>query len=73
MTPAEAGFLRSIEFVTMVVLGGMASTFGSVIGAAILTVLPQLLVTFSDYKHMVLNVDKDRLEAGRSAGEPPAR
>jgi branched-chain amino acid transport system permease protein len=54
VTPAEAGFLRSIEFVTMVVLGGMASTFGSVIGAAILTVLPQLLVTFSDYKHMVL-------------------
>lgn len=54
ITPAEAGFLRSIEFVTMVVLGGMASTFGSVIGAAILTVLPQLLVAFADYKHMVL-------------------
>lgn len=54
ITPAEAGFLRSIEFVTMVVLGGMASTFGSVIGATILTVLPQLLVAFADYKHMVL-------------------
>ncbi len=43
MTPAEAGFLRSIEFVTMVVLGGMASTFGAVVGAAMLTVLPQVL------------------------------
>ena len=53
LTPAEAGFLRSIEFVTMVVLGGMASTFGAVIGAAILTVLPQLITAFADYKHIV--------------------
>ncbi|MBI3453412.1 MAG: branched-chain amino acid ABC transporter permease [Rhodospirillales bacterium] len=52
LTPVEAGFLRSIEFVTMVVLGGMASTFGGVVGAAILTVLPQLLAGFHDYKHL---------------------
>lgn len=54
VTPIEAGFLRSIEFVTMVVLGGMASTFGAVAGAAILTALPQLLTVFQDYKHLVL-------------------
>lgn len=53
LTPVEAGFLRSIEFVTMVVLGGMASTFGAVVGAAILTVLPQALAGFHDYKHLV--------------------
>ncbi|MGQ0663709.1 MAG: branched-chain amino acid ABC transporter permease [Pseudomonadota bacterium] len=52
VTPAEAGFLRSIEFVTMVVLGGMASTFGAVVGAAILTVLPQALAAFHDFKHL---------------------
>ncbi len=52
ITPAEAGFLRSIEFVTMVVLGGMASTYGAVVGAAILTVLPQLLTRFHDYEHL---------------------
>lgn len=56
VTPVEAGFLRSIEFVTMVVLGGMASTFGSVVGAAILTVLPQVLAAAHDYKHMALGV-----------------
>ncbi len=54
LTPIEAGFLRSIEFVTMVVLGGMASTFGAVVGAAILTVLPQALAGFHDYKHLAL-------------------
>ena len=53
VTPQEAGFLRSIEFVTMVVLGGMASTFGAVVGAIILTVLPQAVATFQDFKHIV--------------------
>lgn len=43
VTPGIAGFLHSIELVTMVVLGGMASVFGSVIGAVVLTLLPQLL------------------------------
>lgn len=54
VTPQEANFIRSIEFVTMVVLGGMASTVGSVVGAVILTVLPQALADFHDYKHIVL-------------------
>jgi len=53
ITPSEAGFLRSVEFVTMVVLGGMASTFGAVVGAAILTALPQALAAFHDYEHLV--------------------
>jgi branched-chain amino acid transport system permease protein len=54
VTPQEANFIRSIEFVTMVVLGGMASTVGSIVGAVILTVLPQALADFHDYKHIVL-------------------
>ncbi len=43
VTPGVAGFLHSIELVTMVVLGGMASVFGSMVGAVVLTLLPQLL------------------------------
>jgi branched-chain amino acid transport system permease protein len=54
ITPDIASFFRSIELVTMVVLGGMASTFGAVIGAVILTLLPQLLAAFEDYEAMVL-------------------
>ncbi len=54
LTPDEAGFLRSIQFVTMVVLGGMASTFGAIVGAALLTALPQFLTVFHDYEHVLL-------------------
>ena len=51
-----AGFLRSIEFVTMAVLGGLGSILGSVVGAALLTVLPQLLTVFHDYEHIALGL-----------------
>lgn len=54
VTPATAGFLRSIEFVTMAVLGGLGSIFGSIVGAALLTVLPQMLTVFHDYEHIAL-------------------
>ncbi len=50
LTPGEAGFVHSIELVTMVVLGGLASIFGAVVGAAILTALPQLLTFLHDYE-----------------------
>ena len=53
VTPAKASFLHSIELVTMVVFGGMASTFGAVVGAAVLTVLPQVLTTLKDYEMVV--------------------
>lgn len=52
ITPAEASFAHSIELVTMVVLGGLASIYGAVIGAAILTVLPQVLTAFQDYEEL---------------------
>jgi branched-chain amino acid transport system permease protein len=54
VTPDEAGFLHSIELVTMVALGGMASVFGGIVGAAILTTLPQILTVFHDYESLVL-------------------
>ena len=53
ITPAKATFLHSIELVTMVVFGGMASTFGAVVGAAVLTTLPQVLTLLKDYEMMV--------------------
>ncbi|WP_211100197.1 branched-chain amino acid ABC transporter permease [Azospirillum halopraeferens] len=54
ITPSAGDFFKSIELVTMVVFGGMASTLGAVVGAVILTVLPQFLTAFQDYQHMVL-------------------
>lgn len=53
ITPAKASFLHSIELVTMVVFGGMASAFGAVVGAAVLTVLPQVLTPLRDYEMVV--------------------
>jgi branched-chain amino acid transport system permease protein len=53
VTPSKVTFLHSIELVTMVVFGGMASTFGAVVGAAVLTTLPQLLAVFKDYEMVV--------------------
>jgi branched-chain amino acid transport system permease protein len=56
VTPATAGFLRSIEFVSMAVLGGLGSILGSIVGAAVLVVLPQLLTVFHDYEHIALGL-----------------
>ena len=50
ITPQLASFFHSIELVTMVVVGGMASTWGGVLGAVLLTVLPQLLARFEGFE-----------------------
>jgi branched-chain amino acid transport system permease protein len=53
VTPEIANFFHSIELVTMVVVGGMASVFGSVLGAVLLTALPQALATFEGWEIVV--------------------
>ncbi|WP_310610618.1 branched-chain amino acid ABC transporter permease [Limnohabitans sp.] len=50
VTPNFADFFHSIELVTMVVVGGMASVFGSIVGAVLLTALPQALATFEGWE-----------------------
>jgi branched-chain amino acid transport system permease protein len=54
ITPDIGSFFRSVELVTMVVLGGMASTHGAVVGAVMLTILPQALAHFEDYEALAL-------------------
>jgi branched-chain amino acid transport system permease protein len=56
VTPDTAGFLRSIEFVVMAVLGGLGSILGSIVGAALLVVLPQALTVFHEYEEIVLGL-----------------
>jgi branched-chain amino acid transport system permease protein len=53
ITPAQSSFMHSVELVIMVVFGGMASIFGAVVGAAVLTLLPQLLTVLKDYEMVV--------------------
>lgn len=56
ITPDAAGFLRSIELVAMVVLGGMGSIIGSLVGAIVLVVLPQALTVFHEYEQALLGL-----------------
>jgi branched-chain amino acid transport system permease protein len=56
VTPEVAGFLRSIELVAMVVLGGMGSIVGSLVGAIVLVVLPQVLTVFHEYEQALLGL-----------------
>jgi branched-chain amino acid transport system permease protein len=56
ITPDIAGFLTSVEFVAMVVIGGATTPFGAVVGAALLTLLPQVLATFHDYQDIAVGL-----------------
>jgi branched-chain amino acid transport system permease protein len=56
ITPDVAGYMHSIEMVTMAVLGGAGSVLGAIFGAALLTLLPQVLTVFHDYEHVALGL-----------------
>lgn len=53
VTPNFADFFHSIELMTMVVVGGMASVYGSIVGAVLLTALPQALATFEGWETVI--------------------
>jgi len=53
IAPASFGFNFSVELVTMVIIGGLASIYGSLLGAALLTVLPEILRAFQDFDIVV--------------------
>ncbi len=53
IAPSSFGFMFSIKLVTMVVLGGMASIWGSLLGAGALTVLPEVLTVFHDFEVVI--------------------
>ena len=49
-------FNTSILVLVFVVLGGLGNLWGSVIAAAALTLLPELLRSFSDYRMLLYSV-----------------
>ncbi|WP_321336245.1 branched-chain amino acid ABC transporter permease [Breoghania sp.] len=54
ITPDTAGFMHSVEMVTMAVLGGAGTVYGAIVGSMILTALPQVLTVVAEYEHLVL-------------------
>ncbi|MBQ8929913.1 MAG: branched-chain amino acid ABC transporter permease [Oscillospiraceae bacterium] len=53
IVPKKFDFNTSILVLVFVVLGGMGNIRGSLIAAAVLTVLPELLRKFSDYRMLI--------------------
>lgn len=54
--PSKFNFNYSVEILIMVVLGGMGSITGSVISATVLTILPEALRSFADYRMLLYSV-----------------
>lgn len=48
--PQDFAFMQSIELLNMVILGGMGSIPGTVLGAVILTIAPELLRIVAEYR-----------------------
>ncbi|GLZ85346.1 branched-chain amino acid ABC transporter permease [Metapseudomonas resinovorans] len=56
VNPSSFTFFESALILAIVVLGGMGSTVGVVIAAFVLTVAPELLRTFADYRVLLFGV-----------------
>lgn len=53
ISPESFGFLESVRVLSMVVLGGMGSLPGAILGAFLLTVLPELLRGLANYRMLL--------------------
>ncbi len=53
INPSDFGFLKSIDILSMIVLGGLGSIPGSVIGAAVLSAAPEFLRFMATYRMLV--------------------
>jgi branched-chain amino acid transport system permease protein len=56
LKPADFDYNKSIEILVIVVLGGMGSIRGSIIAAAILTFLPEVLRAADDFRMLLYAV-----------------
>jgi branched-chain amino acid transport system permease protein len=56
LSPTGFDFMKSIDIVVMVILGGMGRTAGVILAAIVLTVLPEMLRTFADYRMIVYSL-----------------
>jgi branched-chain amino acid transport system permease protein len=56
ISPSGFDFIKSIEIVVMVILGGMGRTAGVILAAIILTILPELLRGVSEYRMIIYSL-----------------
>ena len=53
INPSDFAFMKSIDILNMIVLGGLGSIPGAIIGAGVLTVAPEFLRFMSEYRMLV--------------------
>ena len=53
INPSDFGFLKSVDILSMVVLGGLGNITGSVVGATILSAAPEFLRFMASYRMLV--------------------
>ncbi|NMG42461.1 branched-chain amino acid ABC transporter permease [Aromatoleum toluvorans] len=53
ISPREYGFENAVDILTMAVLGGTSGLVGPMLGASILTLLPELLRSLHDFRSLV--------------------
>ncbi len=53
IVPDDFGFITSISVLSMVAVGGIGSVYGVILGAALLTLMPEFFRFISDYKLFV--------------------
>ena len=56
VVPTQFTFNQSINVLVFVVLGGLGNVLGSIISATFLTILPEVLREFADYRMLVYAV-----------------
>lgn len=56
LNPKSFEFIKSFEILIMIILGGLGSIVGSVLGAIVLTVLPEALRGFAEYRMVIYSV-----------------
>jgi branched-chain amino acid transport system permease protein len=67
IVPESFGFLYSIDFLVMIVIGGLGSVGGAIIGAVIVSALPQVLLHYADSLPLVAQPGTGGLQAGDAA------
>ena len=53
LSPTGFDFMKSIDIVVMVILGGMGRTSGVIVAAVLLTLLPEFLRGFAEYRMII--------------------
>ncbi|HEY1490241.1 MAG TPA: branched-chain amino acid ABC transporter permease [Verrucomicrobiae bacterium] len=56
ITPGGFNFMESIAIVVMVILGGMGNTFGVIVAAVLLTLLPEFLRPVAEYRMIIYSL-----------------